>query len=68
MYNPTTHTLSETSRRTIAKLAQQEKLIIIEDAIHSLLLEKPFRSIACYAPEQVIYISSLSKVVSSWFD
>ena len=64
MHNPTTHTLSKTSRKMIAKLAQQEKLIVIEDAIHSLLLEKPFAPIACYAPEQVIYISSLSKVVS----
>ena len=64
MHNPTTHTLSETSRKQIAQLAQKEKLLIIEDAIHSLLLEKPFAPIACYAPEQVIYISSLSKVVS----
>ncbi|MGL5206889.1 MAG: PLP-dependent aminotransferase family protein [Acidaminococcaceae bacterium] len=64
MHNPTTHTLSEASRKTIAQIAKQEKLIIIEDAIHSLLLEKPFAPIASYAPEQSIYISSLSKVVS----
>ena len=64
MHNPTTHTMSEKCRKMIGQLAQQEKLIIIEDAIHSLLLEKPYAPIASYAPEHVIYISSLSKVVS----
>ncbi|MDU2064274.1 MAG: PLP-dependent aminotransferase family protein [Sporomusaceae bacterium] len=63
-HNPTTHTLSDTGRKTIAALAKQEDLIIIEDAIHSLLTEKPCPPVAAYAPEHVIYISSLAKVVS----
>jgi len=37
---------------------------VIEDAIHSLLNEKPLAPIASYAPENVLYISSLSKVIS----
>lgn len=63
-HNPTTHTLSETGRKMIGQIARQENLIIIEDAIHSLLLERPYAPVASYVPEQVIYISSLSKIVS----
>lgn len=63
-HNPTTHTMAETTRKAIAAIAKKEHLIVIEDAIHSLLIETPFAPIASYAPEQVLYISSLSKVVS----
>lgn len=63
-HNPTTHTMSDTTRKTIAAIAKKEHLIVIEDAIHSLLNENPLPPIASYAPEQVLYISSLSKVVS----
>lgn len=63
-HNPTTHTMSKATRKMIAAVAKKEHLIVIEDAIHSLLLEKPLAPIASYAPEQVLYISSLSKVAS----
>lgn len=63
-HNPTTHTMSETTRKMIAAIAKRERLIVIEDAIHSLLIESPLAPIASYAPEQVLYISSLSKVAS----
>lgn len=63
-HNPTTHTMSETTRKMIATIAKKEHLIVIEDAINSLLNENPPVPIASYAPEQVIYLSSLSKVAS----
>lgn len=63
-HNPTTHTMSVVTRKRIALIAQKNHLIVIEDAIHSLLLENPLAPIASYAPEQVLYISSLSKVAS----
>ncbi|MCE5286349.1 MAG: PLP-dependent aminotransferase family protein [Pelosinus sp.] len=63
-HNPTTHTMSVATRKRIALIAQKKHLIVIEDAIHSLLLENPLVPIAAYAPEQVLYISSLSKVAS----
>lgn len=64
MHNPTTHTLSETSRNAIADIARREHLIVIEDAIHSLLYDTPRIPIAARVPERTIYISSLSKVIS----
>lgn len=63
-HNPTTHTMTVATRKTIAAIAKQENLIVIEDAIHTLLNESPLAPIASHAPEQVLYISSLSKVVS----
>lgn len=62
--NPTTHTMSVSSRKMIGEIAIKENLIVIEDAIHSLLTERPLAPIASYAPDQVLYISSLSKVIS----
>ncbi|TXK84980.1 PLP-dependent aminotransferase family protein [Paenibacillus sp. N3.4] len=63
-HNPTTHTMSIDTRKMVAYLAQKEDLIVIEDAIHSLLHENPLAPIASYAPERVLYICSLSKVIS----
>ncbi|MNE19374.1 2-aminoadipate transaminase [compost metagenome] len=62
--NPTTHTMSVSTRKMIGEIAIKENLIVIEDAIHSLLTERPLAPIASYAPDQVLYISSLSKVIS----
>lgn len=63
-HNPTTHTMSEASRRAVAEVAKAERLIVIEDAMHSLLSVAPLPAIAAYAPEQVLYISSLSKTIA----
>ena len=62
--NPTTHRMSETCKKMIARVAHERNIIIIEDAIHSLLNEVPQIPIAMYAPEQTFYIASLSKMVS----
>ena len=63
-HNPTTHCMSEIIRKKIAIAAKELKLIIIEDAINSLLSEKPPLPIAAYAPDYTIYISSVSKTLS----
>jgi len=63
-HNPTTHTMSAATRKMLAEIAKKECLIVIEDAIHSLLIESPLAPLASYAPEQVLYIASLSKVAS----
>lgn len=62
--NPTTKTLGTKTRKEIAKIAQELDLIVIEDAINSLLRANPLPPIASYAKEQVIYLSSLSKTLS----
>lgn len=62
-HNPTTHCLSLKTRKEIAEVAKAYNLIIIEDGIHSMLSENPIIPIAALAPEQTIYISSISKVL-----
>lgn len=62
--NPTSHTMSLETRKMIASVAKEENLLVIEDGINHLLTERPLPSIASFAPEQVVYISSLSKTVS----
>lgn len=63
-HNPTTHTMSFDTRKMIAAKAREKGLIIIEDAINSLLTAKPLPPIAAYAPENVVHIVSLSKTVA----
>lgn len=62
--NPTTHYMSLEKRKSIANIASKNKLIIIEDAINSLMSEDPLPPIATFAPNQTIYISSLSKIMA----
>ena len=62
--NPTAHTMSLETRKMIARLAAEENLLVIEDGINNLLEENPMPPIASFAPENVVYISSLSKTVS----
>lgn len=62
--NPTAHIMSLETRKMIAEVAREKKLLVIEDGINNLLEENPMPPIASFAPEQVVYISSLSKTVS----
>ncbi len=62
--NPTAQIMSLGTRKMIARVAGEENLLVIEDGINNLLEEEPMTPIAAFAPEQVIYISSLSKTVS----
>lgn len=64
-HNPTTHIMSLETRKMIAKAAREKNLLVIEDGINNLLEENPFPPIASLAPEQVIYLSSLSKTVAA---
>lgn len=63
-HNPTTHTMSLNTRQMIAATAREKGLIIIEDAINSLLASNPCPPVAAFAPENVLYIISFSKTVS----
>lgn len=62
--NPTAHMMSEQCRSMIARIAQEQELIIIEDGIHSLFCPEPRKAIADYAPEYTLYLASLSKTIS----
>ncbi|MDE7267479.1 MAG: PLP-dependent aminotransferase family protein, partial [Lachnospiraceae bacterium] len=62
--NPTAHIMSLETRKMIARVAKEENLLVIEDGINNLLVDRPMPPIASFAPEQVVYISSLSKTIS----
>jgi DNA-binding transcriptional MocR family regulator len=60
-HNPTATYMSVENRTMIAVIAKKYNQFIIEDASYHLLGQKPLPAIASFAPEQVIYIASLSK-------
>lgn len=63
-HNPTASCLSVENRKAIAEIAKKYNQFIIEDATYHLLNEKPLPAVASFAPEQVIYIASLSKSIA----
>ncbi|QGQ45626.1 PLP-dependent aminotransferase family protein [Metabacillus sediminilitoris] len=63
-HNPTASCMSVENRKTIAEIAKKYNQFIIEDATYHLLGEKPLPAVASFAPEQVIYIASLSKSIA----
>jgi DNA-binding transcriptional MocR family regulator len=63
-HNPTASTMSVENRKRIAAVAKKYNQFIIEDASYSLLCEKPLPAVASFAPEQAIYIASLSKSIA----
>ena len=62
--NPTSHIMSIETRKRIARVAEAENLLVIEDCINTLLEENPLPPVASFAPEQVVCLSSLSKTIS----
>ncbi len=64
LQNPTTITMPEQRRKDIARIAQSCKLRIIEDDPYWRLADAAPPPIASLAPEQVIYISTLSKCLT----
>lgn len=64
-HNPTTHIMSVETRKMIARIAERKNLLVIEDGLNNLLEEKPAPPIASFAPEHIIYLSSLSKTVAA---
>lgn len=62
--NPTTHTMTADCRKMIARVARELNLVVIEDGINSLLLEERQKAIYADAPEQTIFLLSLSKTVN----
>ncbi|TWT25808.1 PLP-dependent aminotransferase family protein [Planomicrobium sp. CPCC 101110] len=59
--NPLTYTMSAETRKAIAEIAIQHDLFIIENGMFHLLQDEVLPAVASYAPEQTIYVVSLSK-------
>lgn len=64
LHNPTTATMSLERRLRIADIARRHHLQIIEDAAPAVLLPEPPPALAALLPEQVFFVTSLSKSVS----
>ena len=64
LQNPTTTIMPESRRRAIADLAVRYDLTVMEDDVFGLLLESPPKPIACMAPDQTIFLTSVSKTLA----
>lgn len=64
LQNPTTITIPEHRRKELASIAQRCNVRIVEDDPYWLLADAPPPPIATFAPEQVVYVSSLSKCLT----
>ncbi|GGY95424.1 transcriptional regulator [Pseudoduganella plicata] len=64
LQNPTAITMPERRRKALAGIAQRYDLRIVEDDPYWLLAAAPPPPIATFAPEQVAYISTLSKCLT----
>ncbi len=64
LQNPTAITMAERRRKELARVARRCRVRIIEDDPYWLLADAPPPPIATFAPEQVYYISTLSKCLT----
>lgn len=62
--NPTTHTMSVRCRQMIARTAKAHELLVIEDGINCLLSQTVAPSVCSFAPENVLFVLSLSKTIT----
>lgn len=64
LQNPTAITIPERRRKELADIAKRCNVRIVEDDPYWLLAEAPPPPIATFAPEQVYYVSTLSKCLT----
>jgi DNA-binding transcriptional MocR family regulator len=64
LQNPTAITMPESRRQELAAIARRCDLRIVEDDPYWLLADAPPPPVATFAPEQVLYISTLSKCLT----
>jgi DNA-binding transcriptional MocR family regulator len=64
LQNPTAITIPERRRKELASIAQRCDVPIVEDDPYWLLADIPPPPIATFAPQQVYYISTLSKCLT----
>lgn len=64
LHNPTAITMAQSRRKEIASIAKRCNVRIVEDDPYWLLADAPPPPIATFAPQQVYYISTLSKCLT----
>ncbi|MGO4479807.1 PLP-dependent aminotransferase family protein [Massilia sp. 2TAF26] len=64
LQNPTAITMPERRRKELAGIAKRCNVRVVEDDPYWLLADAPPPPVAAFAPEQVVYISTLSKCLT----
>ena len=64
LHNPTAITMPERRRKELATIARRQNVRIVEDDPYWLLADAAPPPIATFVPDQVIYISTLSKCLT----
>lgn len=65
LHNPLGWVLSPRQRQTLAELARQHDLLIVEDAAYASLVRNPPPPLVSYAPERTVYVTGFSKNVAT---
>ena len=64
LQNPTAATMPERRRKELAGIAKRRNVRIVEDDPYWLLADAPPPPVATFAPQQVVYVSTLSKCLT----
>jgi len=65
LHNPLGWVLNREQRRTLAQIARQHDLLIIEDTAYGWLIRRPPPPVASFAPERTVYVTGFSKNVAT---
>lgn len=63
LHNPTTATMSEGRRRDVAEICARHDVLIVEDDVYGFMPDPPLAPLAALAPDRVVHIGSLSKLI-----
>ncbi|HEX8747053.1 MAG TPA: PLP-dependent aminotransferase family protein [Pyrinomonadaceae bacterium] len=64
IHNPLGTVMPEERRREIARIAEEHDISIVEDDVHSFMLERPPLPLSSFAPERSYYILTTSKSIA----
>jgi DNA-binding transcriptional MocR family regulator len=64
IHNPLGTVMPEERRREIARIAEEHDISIVEDDVHSFILERPPLPLSAFAPERSYYILTTSKSIA----
>lgn len=64
IHNPLGTVMPEERRREIARIAEEHDIYIVEDDVHSFMLERPPLPLSSFAPERSYYILTTSKSIA----
>jgi DNA-binding transcriptional MocR family regulator len=64
VHNPTTTVLTDARRRRLVEIARRHRVTLVEDDVYGFLAADAPPPLRSYAPDRVIYVSSLSKSVA----